>query len=143
MPDDTQQRSTYFGGQLPKGGGDWIGSNPYDIDAVMQSLPPIVQQAPGAAPRELDQPFAALRTLAGERLAGAELASVLGDIDTLQEELEKDSAADEGLCMRALQRIHISLPAISAMLRTLSQQPPLADRIGPNLRSIIDGLAAG
>jgi hypothetical protein len=66
---------------------------------------------------------------------------VLADLNTLQQELEKGPEADEGLCTRALQRIHISLPAISATLGALSQQPPLAGRIGPGLQAVIDDLA--
>jgi hypothetical protein len=133
---DQKKKGVYYGDQMAKGGGDWIGSSPYDLEAAIQSLPPTSQSAVPPQASELAAPFAELRSLAETSRSEAEKQIVLVDLATLQQELEKGAAADDSLCARLLQRIAISVPAIGPKFQALSQEPPLAGRVGPGLAAV-------
>ncbi len=144
MAEKSKPDGKYMGGSLQRGGGDWIGSSSYDINAALQSFAPATPQPPATAARELAGLFAVLREQASQAVPPAEMEIVEREIDFLQQELEKGQAADDNVCDKSVRRLAISWPgpASGEALQQLLQTPPLADLLLPATRALVDLLAA-
>lgn len=155
MQEKATKKGDYYGHHLPKGGGEWIGSNPYDLEALIdayesadapQSQSASAQQAAGAQVRPLNEAFAPLRdfvrsTLSGDAQAEAQ-ANVLDDVETLQSELEKGPTTDAGRCNRTLKRIAAALPpGVGPLLAAMTRDPAFAALVPPAVQEQFTSLA--
>lgn len=142
--EQSKSKGKYLGGSLERGGGDWIGSSTYDMNAALESFKSDPQAAQDTSVRELDGLFVALRDQAAQTVRPAEMEIVAREIDFLQQELEKGAAADDNVCEKSVQRLAISwaAPASGEALQQLLQTPPLAELFLPATRALVDFLAA-
>jgi hypothetical protein len=129
----TASGDTFYGNQVSRGGGHFMGDYEYDLDDVAASL----QLAPNAAPPVegedgFDQAFAPLRQ------ATEQSPSFRPLVDFLEQELRKGAESNDttasSLVTSLLQLWPDSLPHLRKLL-TIS---PTRESIGPVTRTVIE-----
>lgn len=122
---------TYRGGQVKRGGGEFIGQDKFGLEDVLRSVGLAEDQMGSSpAPDALDEAFARLRELAQEK-------SAAGVVELLIAELRKGAAGQDGICASYARMIIAELPETAAAFKELIENPEVNTIPRPQLHDVI------
>jgi hypothetical protein len=138
-PNWEPSKPRYYGSQVKRGGGEFVGSDNFDLAAARKTLK---DRLPSAAPATQANADALVLAFAPLRALSQQAPESGLTIDRLEQELRKNTDANDEKCVKFVNLIAADLPSSAETLRTLFETAPVDQLALPLTRAAIVQLLA-